>query len=74
MDPAIAWFQEEQEGPSKQLWLSIWDTIQEMEIEQQQQQQANNSAIMTHNNSTSRTGKCPSNWLFLFVQEFRKHG
>lgn len=39
MDPAVAWFQEEQEGPAKRLWLSIWDTIQEMEQEQQQLQQ-----------------------------------
>lgn len=51
MDPGIAWFQEEQEGPSKRLWLSIWDTIQEMEMEQQQQQQQN-----VLSNSTSRTG------------------
>lgn len=35
MDPGIAWFQEEQDGPSKVLWLSIWETIQEMELEQQ---------------------------------------
>lgn len=47
MDPAIAWFQEEQEGPSKRLWLSIWETIQEMEMEQQQQQQ------LTHNTTSS---------------------
>lgn len=35
MDPGIAWFQEEQDGPSKVLWLSIWETMQEMELEQQ---------------------------------------
>lgn len=45
MDPAIAWFQEEQEGPSKRLWLSIWETIQELEMEQQQ---------ITHNATTSQ--------------------
>lgn len=39
MDPAIAWFQEEQEGPSKRLWLGIWETIQEMEQQQMLQQQ-----------------------------------
>lgn len=49
MDPAIAWFQEEQEGPSKRLWLSIWETIQEMEMEQQQQQQQ-----LTHNTTPSQ--------------------
>ncbi|XP_055314063.1 terminal nucleotidyltransferase 4B-like [Sitodiplosis mosellana] len=48
MDPAIAWFQEEQEGPSKRLWLSIWETIQEVEMEQQQQQP------ITHNTQTTQ--------------------
>lgn len=49
MDPAIAWFQEEQEGPSKRLWLSIWETIQELEMEQQQQQPQ-----ITHNTTPSQ--------------------
>lgn len=49
MDPAIAWFQEEQEGPSKRLWLSIWETNQELEMEHQQQQQQ-----ITHNTTTSQ--------------------
>lgn len=31
MDPAIAWFQEEQRGPAKKAWLAIWETIQEMD-------------------------------------------
>ncbi|GAB0090026.1 Non-canonical poly(A) RNA polymerase protein Trf4-1 [Sergentomyia squamirostris] len=31
MDPAVAWFQEEQDGPAKRIWLQIWDTISEMD-------------------------------------------
>lgn len=50
MDPAIAWFQEEQEGPSKKLWLAIWETIQELEMEQQQQQQQ----PITHNTQSTQ--------------------
>lgn len=50
MDPSIGWFQHEQEGPSKRLWLSIWETIQEMEMEQQQQQQQQ----ITHNSTPSQ--------------------
>uniref|UniRef100_A0A182TB38 Uncharacterized protein n=1 Tax=Anopheles maculatus TaxID=74869 RepID=A0A182TB38_9DIPT len=26
MDPAVAWYQEEQDGPSKLVWMRIWDT------------------------------------------------
>lgn len=26
MDPAVAWFQEEQEGPAKRIWLNIWES------------------------------------------------
>ncbi|XP_045540484.1 non-canonical poly(A) RNA polymerase protein Trf4-1 [Papilio machaon] len=26
MDPAVAWYQPEQEGPAKRLWLRIWET------------------------------------------------
>lgn len=26
MDPAVAWFQEEQDGPAKRIWLNIWET------------------------------------------------
>lgn len=36
MDPAVAWFQEEQNGPAKRTWLAIWDTMQEIDYEQQQ--------------------------------------
>uniref|UniRef100_A0A1B0EV04 Uncharacterized protein n=1 Tax=Lutzomyia longipalpis TaxID=7200 RepID=A0A1B0EV04_LUTLO len=31
MDPAVAWFQEEQNGPAKRIWMQIWDTIAEMD-------------------------------------------
>uniref|UniRef100_A0A182N5U9 Uncharacterized protein n=1 Tax=Anopheles dirus TaxID=7168 RepID=A0A182N5U9_9DIPT len=26
MDPAVAWYQEEQDGPSKVVWMRIWET------------------------------------------------
>lgn len=31
MDPAIAWYQEEQKGPAKRVWLAIWETILELD-------------------------------------------
>ncbi|XP_037873951.1 non-canonical poly(A) RNA polymerase protein Trf4-1 isoform X1 [Bombyx mori] len=31
MDPAVAWYQPEQEGPAKRLWLRIWDTQSELD-------------------------------------------
>lgn len=31
MDPAVAWFQDEQKGPSQRTWDKIWGTVQEME-------------------------------------------
>uniref|UniRef100_U5ETV5 polynucleotide adenylyltransferase n=1 Tax=Corethrella appendiculata TaxID=1370023 RepID=U5ETV5_9DIPT len=31
MDPAVAWFQEEQEGPAKRIWLGIWETMSEID-------------------------------------------
>lgn len=31
MDPAVAWFQEEQNGPAKRIWLAIWETMQELD-------------------------------------------
>lgn len=31
MDPAVAWFQDEQDGPAKRTWLDIWDTISDMD-------------------------------------------
>uniref|UniRef100_A0AAG5CPQ5 polynucleotide adenylyltransferase n=1 Tax=Anopheles atroparvus TaxID=41427 RepID=A0AAG5CPQ5_ANOAO len=30
MDPAVAWYQEEQEGPSMAVWLRIWETNTEL--------------------------------------------
>lgn len=30
MDPAVAWYQEEQEGPSMAVWLRIWETNSEL--------------------------------------------
>lgn len=31
MDPSISWFQPEQEGPAKILWLHLWQTLQEFD-------------------------------------------
>lgn len=31
MDPAVAWFQEEQEGPAKRVWMGIWETMAELD-------------------------------------------
>lgn len=31
MDPAVAWYQPEQEGPAKRLWLRIWETQSEID-------------------------------------------
>ncbi|XP_075985310.1 terminal nucleotidyltransferase 4B-like isoform X2 [Anticarsia gemmatalis] len=31
MDPAVAWYQPEQEGPAKRLWLRIWETQSDIE-------------------------------------------
>lgn len=53
MDPAVAWFQEEQNGPAKRLWLAIWETIQDMD-QQTQQQQAVNSSIDNNNPKTAK--------------------
>lgn len=30
MDPAVAWYQEEQEGPAKYQWMKIWETMSEL--------------------------------------------
>lgn len=40
MDPAVAWFQEEQEGPAKRIWLGIWETASEIEAPPQTPSQA----------------------------------
>ena len=31
MDPKIGWYQPEQFGPAKDLWLNIWETGKEMD-------------------------------------------
>ncbi|XP_073962368.1 non-canonical poly(A) RNA polymerase protein Trf4-1-like [Choristoneura fumiferana] len=31
MDPAVGWYQPEQEGPAKRLWLRIWETQSEID-------------------------------------------
>lgn len=31
MDPSISWFQPEQEGPAKHLWLRLWQTQQDFD-------------------------------------------
>ncbi|KAL4706160.1 hypothetical protein ACJJTC_013625, partial [Scirpophaga incertulas] len=31
MDPGVGWYQPEQEGPAKRLWLRIWDTQTDMD-------------------------------------------
>lgn len=31
MDPSISWFQPEQEGPAKQLWLRLWQAQQDLD-------------------------------------------
>lgn len=48
MDPAIAWFQEEQTGPAKKAWLAIWETIQEMDQTQ---------AVTSIDNNNTKTAK-----------------
>lgn len=47
MDPAVAWFQEEQNGPAKRIWLGIWETVQEMD----QTQLAVNNNLDNNNKS-----------------------
>lgn len=62
MDPAIAWFQEEQRGPAKKAWLAIWETIQEMDQTQAVTGLDNNNAktakemnIMMDNSNSGQT-------------------
>ena len=31
MDPKIAWYQPEQFGPAKDLWLNIWETEKDLD-------------------------------------------
>lgn len=42
MDPAVAWFQEEQDGPAKRIWLNIWE--QELENIAAQEQEKERAA------------------------------
>ncbi|XP_014209789.1 non-canonical poly(A) RNA polymerase PAPD5 isoform X2 [Copidosoma floridanum] len=54
MDPKIGWYQPEQFGPAKDLWLHIWETGKELDnlsIKQQQQQQQQTS----HENNSTNT-------------------
>lgn len=50
MDPAVAWYQEEQNGPAKRIWTNIWETIQEMDQQALQQQQATGGVTTENNN------------------------
>lgn len=52
MDPAVAWFQDEQDGPAKRIWLSIWETVCEMDQINQMAVNNNNSC----NNNISNAG------------------
>lgn len=55
MDPAITWFQPEQEGPAKHQWLRFWQTQQELDnmnlkdVDNEGEQITN--GFNTHNNS-----------------------
>lgn len=55
MDPAVAWFQEEQNGPAKRIWLQIWET--NLEMDQQQQQLAVNNNSIDNNNQKTTSSK-----------------
>lgn len=67
MDPAIAWFQEEQKGPAKKAWLAIWETIQEMDqipavtgLDNNAKSAKEMNIIIDNNNSTDRIYYNPS--------------
>lgn len=55
MDAAVAWLQEEQLGPAKDTWLNIWETNNEIHLQQQQQQQQTMAVTnpSNHNNNAS---------------------
>ncbi|KAJ6650119.1 Non-canonical poly(A) RNA polymerase protein Trf4-1 [Pseudolycoriella hygida] len=62
MDPAIAWFQEEQRGPAKRAWLAIWETIQEMDqtqavsgVDSNNGKTGKEMSILVDNNSSGQT-------------------
>lgn len=54
MDPAITWFQPEQEGPAKQQWLRFWQTQQELDSmnlkETDSESETITNGFNTHNN------------------------
>lgn len=52
MDPSVAWFQEEQDGPAKRIWLAIWETVSDMDHNNQMAVNNNNSS----NNINSNAG------------------
>lgn len=51
MDSAVAWFQEEQDGPAKRIWMAIWDTISEMD--HSNQTAVNHININNNNNNNN---------------------
>lgn len=54
MDPAITWFQPEQEGPAKYQWLRFWQTQQEldnMNLKDDTEVEPITNGFNTHNNS-----------------------
>ncbi|XP_031785013.1 non-canonical poly(A) RNA polymerase protein Trf4-1 isoform X1 [Nasonia vitripennis] len=63
MDPKIGWYQPEQYGPAKDLWLHIWETGRDLDTlslkhdnnaSLQQQQQGGGSTVMNSKNSSSQ--------------------
>ncbi|XP_018562851.1 non-canonical poly(A) RNA polymerase protein Trf4-1 [Anoplophora glabripennis] len=73
MDPSISWFQPEQEGPAKLLWLRIWQTQQELDNMNLKEGDGDMDPITngfnTHNNliMNGKTDKCNN-----FAQRRRK--
>lgn len=55
MDPAVAWFQEEQDGPAKRIWLNIWETELES-IAAAQAQEAVNAGEKKENGNEKGSG------------------
>ncbi|CAH1117234.1 unnamed protein product [Phaedon cochleariae] len=55
MDPSISWFQPEQEGPAKLLWLRIWQTQREFDNmnlkEGDNELETITNGFITHNNA-----------------------
>ena len=53
MDAAVAWFQEEQDGPAKRLWMGIWETVSEMDSAVNSTNNTNANTITTSNSSNN---------------------